>query len=85
MDRGPSPTNLFSRLLSLSAGLLPLFLWPSPDTWTRAGPATEPVSLPDAEVPADSTPISGTLLISSSLSIPKTTHTAKSQFIYLYY
>lgn len=84
MDRGPSPTNLFSRLLSLSAGVLPLFLWPSPDTWTRSGPATEPVSLPEAEVPADSTPISGTLLISSSLSIPKSTHTPQNLCLYIY-
>lgn len=84
MDRGPSPTNLFSRLLSLSAGVLPLFLCPSPDTWTRSGPATEPVSLPEAEVPADSTPISGTLLISSSLSIPKSTHTPQNLCLYIY-
>ena len=84
MDRGPSPTNLLSRLLSLSPGLLPLFLWTSPDTWTRSGPATEPVSLPEADVPADSTPISGTLLISSSLSIPKTTHTPQNLCLYIY-
>lgn len=63
--------HLLSLLLSLSAGLLPLFLWPSRETWTRSGPATEPVSLPEADVPADSPPISGTLRISSSLSIPK--------------
>lgn len=60
---------LFSLLLSLSAGLLPLFLCPSPATWTRSGPPTEPVSLPEADAPPDSAPISGTLLISSSLSI----------------
>lgn len=66
-----SPTHLFSLLLSLSAGLLPLFLCPSPTTWARSGPANEPVSLPEIDAPADSPPISGTLLISSSLSMPK--------------
>ena len=66
-----SKSYLFRRLFSLSAGLLPLFLWlPSPDGWTRSGPTTEPASRPAAGAADTSPPNSGTLRISSSLSIP---------------
>lgn len=72
-----SHAHLLRRLCSLSAWLRTRrrALACAVDDWARArsAPAAPgPASLPDVEAPGNSRPSSGTLLISSSLSIPAT-------------